>query len=93
MRMKAAKQAHRLNFRCLLTMRFSYKCLVFSKPLLVFVIAVTITAVGKDQAVRHTLVEIFREHNEKYHKLAGIDMAPATVVRYETSRRKVADAR
>lgn len=40
---------------------------------------------GKDQPVRHTLMEVFREHNEKCKKLAGIDMAPATVVRYETS--------
>jgi len=39
---------------------------------------------GKNLYVRHTLMEVFREHNEKSHKLAGIDMAPATVERYET---------
>lgn len=39
---------------------------------------------GKDQSERHTLVELFREHNEKCRKLSGIDMAPATVQRYET---------
>jgi site-specific recombinase XerD len=40
---------------------------------------------GKDQPKRYTLMEVFREHNEKCRKLAGIDMAPATVLRYETS--------
>ncbi len=40
---------------------------------------------GKDKPERHTLLEVFREHNEKCHKLSGIDMSPATVERYETS--------
>lgn len=39
---------------------------------------------GKDRPERHTLVELFSEHNEKCRKLSGIDMAPATVQRYET---------
>jgi hypothetical protein len=42
---------------------------------------------GKDQPTRHTLMEVFREHNKRCRKLSGIDMAPATVVRYETSLR------
>jgi hypothetical protein len=37
---------------------------------------------GKDQPKRYTLMVVFREHNEKCRKLAGIDMAPATVLRY-----------
>lgn len=41
--------------------------------------------IGKDKPERHTLLEVFREHNEKCRKLRGIDMAPATVERYETS--------
>ena len=40
---------------------------------------------GRDRPVRHTILEVFREHNDKCHKLSGIDMAPATVERYETS--------
>ncbi len=31
------------------------------------------------------LLDVFREHNERCHKLMGKDMAPATVQRYETS--------
>ncbi len=42
---------------------------------------------GKDQPERHTLMEVFRDHNKKCKKLEGIDMAPATVLRYETSLR------
>lgn len=42
---------------------------------------------GKDKPERHTLMELFREHNEKCRALSGIDMAPATVLRYETSLR------
>lgn len=44
---------------------------------------------GKDRPVRHTLVEVFVEHNEKQKKLAGIDVAPATAVRYETCRKLI----
>jgi len=40
---------------------------------------------GRDKPERHTLLEVFREHNEKCRALSGIDMAPATVERYETS--------
>lgn len=39
---------------------------------------------GRDVEVRHTILEVFREHNEKCRKLSGIDMSPATVERYET---------
>ena len=42
---------------------------------------------GKDKPERHTLMELFREHNEKCRALSGIDMAPATILRYETSLR------
>lgn len=42
---------------------------------------------GKDRPERHTLLEIFREHNEKCRKLAGIDIAAATVERYDTCLR------
>lgn len=44
---------------------------------------------GKDCPVRHTLIEVFREHNEKLHKLTNIDVAPATAVRYETCRKLI----
>ena len=44
---------------------------------------------GKDRPVRHTLIEVFMEHNEKQKKLAGIDVAPATAVRYETCRKLI----
>lgn len=40
---------------------------------------------GIDVIERKTLVDVFREHNDKCHKLSGIDMSPATVERYETS--------
>ena len=40
---------------------------------------------GVDEKPQHTILSIFREHNEKCAKLSGIDMAPATVQRYETS--------
>lgn len=39
---------------------------------------------GKDKPERHTLLEVFQEHNAKCRALSGIDMAPATVERYET---------
>lgn len=42
---------------------------------------------GKNTPERHTLIEVFQEHNEKQKKLAGIDVAPATAVRYETCRK------
>jgi len=42
---------------------------------------------GRDKAKRHSLMEVFQEHNDKCRSLAGIDMSPATVVRYETSKK------
>jgi hypothetical protein len=40
---------------------------------------------SRDQEPTIMLLDVFREHNERCHKLAGKDMAPATVERYETS--------
>ncbi len=40
--------------------------------------------VGKKEN-RRTILKIFREHNENQKKLIGIDYAPGTVLRYETS--------
>lgn len=40
---------------------------------------------GKDTPERHTLIEVFNEHNAKCRALSGIDMSSATVERYETS--------
>lgn len=42
---------------------------------------------GKKRSERHTLLNVFREHNEKCRKLAGIDLAVATVERYDTCLR------
>ena len=42
---------------------------------------------GKEQSDRHTLMEVFRAHNEKCRALSGISFAPGTVIRYETSLR------
>lgn len=42
---------------------------------------------GKNTPERYTLIEVFQEHNEKQKKLAGIGVAPATAVRYETCRK------
>ena len=42
---------------------------------------------GKEQSDRHTLMEVFRVHNEKCRALSGISLAPGTVIRYETSLR------
>ena len=44
---------------------------------------------GKAQSDRHTLMEVFREHNEKCRALMGINFAPGTVERYDTSLRLV----
>lgn len=44
---------------------------------------------GKNRPERHTLIEVFVEHNEKQKKLLGLDIAPATVVRYETCRKLI----
>lgn len=42
---------------------------------------------GKEQSGRHTLMEVFRAHNEKCRTLSGISLAPGTVIRYETTLR------
>lgn len=42
---------------------------------------------GKEQSDRHTLMEVFRAHNEKCRALSDISLAPATVIRYETTLR------
>lgn len=42
---------------------------------------------GREDETRRTLLSVFMEHNERCRKLAGKDMSPATVMRYETSYR------
>lgn len=42
---------------------------------------------GKEQSDRHTLMEVFRAHNEKCRALSRISLAPGTVIRYETTLR------
>ena len=42
---------------------------------------------GRDEKPGMTLLNIFQEHNERCAKLAGKDMSPATVERYETCYR------
>lgn len=39
---------------------------------------------GRKTSNRHTLFELFREHNDKCHQLVGIDLAEATAGRYDT---------
>ena len=46
---------------------------------------------GRDVEPTIMLLDVFREHNERCHKLAGKDMAPATVTRYETSLKHTAN--
>ena len=46
---------------------------------------------GRDVEPIVMLLDVFREHNERCHKLAGKDMAPATVTRYETSLKHTAN--
>lgn len=41
----------------------------------------------KNHPERHTIIEVFKEHNEKCRALIGIDYAPATIIRYETALR------
>lgn len=45
------------------------------------------TYLGRDPSPVRTVIGLFREHNEKCRQLSGIDMAPATVKRYETALR------
>lgn len=42
---------------------------------------------GKSEKNEIMLLDVFREHNERCHKLMGKDMAPGTVERYDTSLR------
>lgn len=42
---------------------------------------------GKDEKPKMTLLNIFKEHNERCAMLAGKDMSPATVERYKTCYR------
>lgn len=46
---------------------------------------------GRDDKPEIMLLDIFREHNERCHKLAGNGMSPATVERYETSYKHTAN--
>ena len=46
---------------------------------------------GRDATPTIMLLDVFREHNDRCHKLAGKDMAPATVERYETSYKHTAN--
>jgi len=46
---------------------------------------------GKDDKPAIMLLDVFREHNDRCHKLAGNGMSPATVVRYETSYKHTAN--
>ncbi len=45
---------------------------------------------GRNEKPIIMLLALFREHNEKCHKLAGNGMAPGTVERYETSYKHTA---
>ncbi|SHE82517.1 site-specific integrase [Dysgonomonas macrotermitis] len=45
---------------------------------------------GRDSKPEIMLLDVFREHNDRCHKLAGNGMASATVVRYETSYKHTA---
>jgi len=46
---------------------------------------------GRNEKPTIMLLDVFREHNERCHKLAGKGMAPATVERYETSLKHTAN--
>ena len=45
---------------------------------------------GRDSKLEIMLLDVFRDHNDRCHKLAGNGMASATVVRYETSYKHTA---
>ncbi len=45
---------------------------------------------GRSDKQEIMLLEVFREHNDRCHKLAGNGMSPATVERYETSYKHTA---
>ena len=46
---------------------------------------------SKQKPKRHTIMEVFKEHNEKCRALLGIDYAQGTIIRYETSLRLTVD--
>ena len=46
---------------------------------------------GRETKTKITLLSIFQEHNDRCRKLRSIDMAPATVTRYETSYKHTAE--
>ena len=46
---------------------------------------------GRDSKSEIMLLDIFREHNDRCHKLAGNGMSPATGERYETSYKHTAN--
>ena len=46
---------------------------------------------GRDEKPQIMLLDVFREHNDRCHKLEGNGMAAATVERYETSLKHTAD--
>lgn len=46
---------------------------------------------GRDSKPEIMLLDVFREHNDRCHKLTGNGMAAATVVRYETSYKHTAN--
>ena len=46
--------------------------------------AVLLRYLGKDAPRRHSLIEVFKEHNEKCRALSGIDFSPTTVQRYDS---------
>lgn len=45
---------------------------------------------GRDSKPEIMLLDVFREHNDRCHKLAGNGMAASTVTRYETSYKHTA---
>lgn len=46
---------------------------------------------GREDESRKKLLVVFEEHNDRCRKLSGVDMAPSTVMRYETSYRHTAE--
>jgi hypothetical protein len=46
---------------------------------------------GRNEKPAIMLLDVFREHNDRCHKLAGKDMASSTVERYETSLKHTAN--
>lgn len=46
---------------------------------------------GREDESRKKLLVVFEEHNDRCRKSSGVDMAPSTVMRYETSYRHTAE--